>query len=444
MDLALDVLTQESNANLLFDESSDFITGNQLIHQIKKLTLELKPLPSPSVLGIACDHSASTVVKILAATEARHIVVLLPANVSTLEKYSFAQIEYFWPTKGPINSLQIQAKHPLYEKIKQKKVAGLVLFTSSTSGAPKGVVHNLTQLLQSKLQNKKKKINSMIATMSLDHIGGLNTLFSALSVGTCLFFPSNRSPQHLCQLIQDHQIECLPTTPSFLRLLLVADLPLEHLLSSLKLITYGAEPMPEEVLQLIHSRLPKTELKQTFGLSEVGILKTRSASSSSNKFTFQKSTHENYRIHNGFLEIKSENMMLGYLNAPSPITEDGWLQTEDFAIEDPSGIEIKGRANEVISVGGLKIYPIEIENLLLQLPQVSDALAFAKSNPLLGQIVAVKIAVANEYAAEPQDSLRILIKKHCQNFLEKSLIPVSIEFLPEIPLTSRFKKKRTP
>ena len=283
----------------------------------------------------------------------------------------------------------------------------------------------------------------MVAMMSFDHIGGLNTLFSALAGGACLFLPAKRSPQYLSRLIQTHQIECLPTTPSFLRLLLVADLDLGRVLSSLKLITYGAEPMPPEVLHMIHTRLPAAELKQTFGLSEVGILKTRSPSSSSNRFTFQQSERENYRIQNGLLEIKSENMMLGYLNATAPISDDGWLRTDDFAIEDLTGVEIKGRASEAISVGGLKIYPIEIENLLLQLPQVCDAVAFGKSNPLLGQIVAVKVAILKEYAKEPQEELRILIKKHCQTFLEKALVPVSIEFLPEIPLTSRFKKKRS-
>ena len=86
----------------------------------------------------------------------------------------------------------------------------------------------------------------------------------------------------------------------------------------MKVITYGTEPMPENTLLKINSLFPRIKLQQTYGLSEVGILRLKSKDSNS---LWVKIGGEGFetRVSNGLLEIKAKSAMLGYLNAPSPL-----------------------------------------------------------------------------------------------------------------------------
>ena len=94
------------------------------------------------------------------------------------------------------------------------------------------------------------------------------------------------------------------------------------------MVTYGTEAMPESTLKRFHEILPEVKLLQTYGLSEIGIMRSKSLSSDS---LWVKIGGEDFqtRVVDGLLEIKAKSAMLGYLNAPSPFTEDGWFKTGD-------------------------------------------------------------------------------------------------------------------
>ena len=86
---------------------------------------------------------------------------------------------------------------------------------------------------------------------------------------------SERNPDRVCALIEEHGVELLPTSPTFLNLLLLSEATRRHDLSSLKLITYGTEPMPQSTLDAIRRSVPWARVQQTYGLSELGILRRR-------------------------------------------------------------------------------------------------------------------------------------------------------------------------
>jgi acyl-CoA synthetase (AMP-forming)/AMP-acid ligase II len=119
-------------------------------------------------------------------------------------------------------------------------------------------------------------------------------------------------------------VELLPASPTFLNLLLLSKAYEGHDLSALKLITYGAEPMPSTTLAALRAVFPKIELRQTYGLIELGVLRAKSMSSDS---LWVKVGGDGYdlRVVDGILQIKADSAMLGYLNAPSPFTEDGYF-----------------------------------------------------------------------------------------------------------------------
>ena len=128
------------------------------------------------------------------------------------------------------------------------------------------------------------------------------------------------------------------------------------------------------------------KLKQTYGLSELGILPTQSESSVSKWF---KLGGENYQVKiiDNILWIKTNSAMVSYLNAPYPFDDQGWLNTGDVVETKGDYFKILGRQSEIIIVGGLKVFPQEIENILIQIPEINEVTVFGEANAITGNIV---------------------------------------------------------
>jgi len=278
----------------------------------------------------------------------------------------------------------------------------------------------------------------MLVFLLLDHIGGINTLLHGLCHGGTIVTAHERSADAVCMAIEEHRVEVLPTTPTFLRLLLIADAVGRYDLSSLKVITYGTEPMPPSTLAAIREALPWVQFKQTYGLSEVGILPTRSRDSGSVWLKLGDTGFE-HKIVNGVLWIRSPNAMLGYLNASSPFDANGWFNTQDLVEKDGEYIRILGRKSELINVGGEKVHPTEIENVLLQLDNVKDVTVCGQPNPITGEVVAAKIT---PLVQEDSDALKRRVREFCRARLERYKMPAVIEVVMEDQHSVRFKKSR--
>ena len=209
-------------------------------------------------------------------------------------------------------------------------------------------------------------------------------------------------------------------------------------LSSLKIISYGAEPMPKSVLLHLNKLFPNVKLLQTYGLVELGVLRSKSKSNDS---LWVKIGGEGYKVRvvNGMLQIKADSAILGYLNAPSPFTEDGWFITGDKVLQDGDYFKILGRESEIINIGGEKVYPAEVESVLLEINGVKDAIVYGEKNPLIGEIVVANIKV---YELNNNKQFIFLIKKYCRGKLEKYKIPVKINFTQKDLISERFKRRR--
>ena len=131
--------------------------------------------------------------------------------------------------------------------------------------------------------------------------------------------------------------------------------------------------------------------------------------------------------------------MLGYLNASSAFDANGWFNTQDLVEKDGEYIRILGRESELINVGGEKVHPTEIENLLLQLDNVKDVTVRGRSNPITGEIVAAKIT---PLVQEDFDALKRRVREFCSARLERYKIPAVIEVVMEDQHSVRFKKSR--
>jgi len=388
------------------------------------------------------DFSFDAIATLLALVALKTIVIpLTDATFATLgEEFEAVGPRFVVDARGAETSVEERFGPPgnaLYDVLVERGTCGLVLFTSGSSGKPKAVVHDFERLLE-----KFRTPRAGMVTLNFllfDHWGGLNTLFGCLANGRLTVLPESRKPDDILALVERFRIELLPTTPTFLNMVLVSGALDRHDVSSLKLITYGAEPMPASTLARIRDALPAVEFRQTYGMIELGVMRAKSRSAES---LWVKLGGEGYdlRVVDGILQVKAQSAMLGYLNAPSPFTSDGYFITGDRVEQDGEYLRILGRDSDLINVGGQKVYPAEVETVILELPEVADVAVYGERNILTGSIVCADVTPAGEHDS---NALRILIKRHCAAVLQPYMVPVRINFPTASLQTTRLKRRRS-
>ncbi len=399
--------------------------------------LEDNGIPENSIVALRGEFSPSTIGMMLAIIGKGCVYVPVSTAVKEPRKYCGIAEAQFYIDGGRVDKYETVPKHEILTGLIGKKHPGLVLFSSGTTGDPKAAVHDLMPLLE-KYKTRGKKIRSL-AFLLFDHIGGFNTVMYSIANGGMLVTLRNRSPEEVASCIEKYRLELLPTSPSFLNMMLYSHIYKKYDLSSLRIISYGTEPMPESTLNEMHRIFPDVKMKQTYGLSEVGIMRTKSESSDSLWLKVGGDDDHQIKVVDGILYIKSRMSMLGYLNAPSPFDADGWMNTKDRVEQKGEYIRILGRESELINVGGEKVYPAEVESVLLEVPGVKDAVVGKVPNPILGSVVSCRIA-ADDGADLPE--LKKAIQRHCAEKLEKFKRPVRIEFQTDSFNTARFKRLR--
>jgi long-chain acyl-CoA synthetase len=398
-------------------------------------------LPGTAV-SLEADFSPNAIAGMLALVESECIIVPLTASVEA-KKPEFREIAQVEVTvelsKGDqpqFKKRAASANHELLMRLRKARRPGLILFSSGSTGKSKAAVHDFVPLLE-KFAVPRRALRTLTFLL-FDHIGGINTLLYTLSNAGCVVSVQDRTPDVVCEAIERYRVQLLPTSPTFLNLLLLSEAYRRHDLSSLELITYGTEVMPESTLVRFHARFPQVRLSQTYGLSELGILRSKSKSSNS---LWVKVGGEGFetRVVNGMLEIKAKSAMLGYLNAPSPFTEDGWFQTGDSVEVDGEYIRILGRKSEIINVGGEKVYPVEVENVIQSMDGVEEVTVSAEQNFVTGQVVKARVMLRTE---ESLGEFRKRMRTFCQDKLPNFKIPQKVIIVTEGMHGERFKKIR--
>jgi acyl-CoA synthetase (AMP-forming)/AMP-acid ligase II len=132
--------------------------------------------------------------------------------------------------------------------------------------------------------------------------------------------------------------------------------------------------------------------------------------------------------------------MLGYLNLASPFDAEGWFNTGDAVEVDGRLLRILGRVSDLINVGGLKVYPAEVEDTLLALENVLDATVWGQANAVTGQVVAARVSLTL-----PEDAAAFERRLHefCRGRLESYKIPAVVEIVDGAHHGERFKKVRS-
>jgi len=400
----------------------------------------VKPSERIVILG---DYTPEAFALVLAL--ARHNNVVIPLTRESVVELSSALsisgsdwiFEFVsGATQPTLSRHTVEADNPMMRDFIAGGSPGLVFFSSGSTGQPKGILHDLERVASKFIKNRSPVV--AIPFLMFDHFGGFNTILAITSSLGTVVSVAERSVARICGAIQQYRVSLLPTTPSFLNLLMAARAHEAYDLASLRRITYGTEVMPQATLDRLSRALPGVVLQQTYGLSEVGVLSSKSRDDGS---LWMRIGGEGFqtKVVDGILWIKSEYSMVGYLNAPSNFDAEGWFNTQDKVEVDGEYFRILGRVTDLINIGGQKVYPAEIEEVIMTVPNIVDVAVFAESNALLGQIIVARVALAEP---ETVDSLKSRIRVACKASLAAYKVPSKVLIATDPIYTHRHKKNR--
>jgi len=408
--------------------------GNQLKFKdiASQSPIDLSLVKAGDVVAIIGDINPPSILTLLRLIDLAVVVIPLTNDTANEHEYFFESALVDVVIKNGIVSRRTQNKrHALIDALREKGHAGLVLFSTGTTGRPKAILHDLTLFLK-RFETPRPTLRT-INFLLFDHIGGINTLLHTLFNKGVVVAPEARTVDSVLDTCRKHDVEALPTTPTFLRMMLMSGAVPDKVPACLKIITYGTERMDQPTLDELCRLLPSVDFRQTFGMSELGIVRVKSEARDS---LFMKVGGEGVttRVANNVLQIHSESRMLGYLNAPSPFDAEGWYDTKDVVEEKNGCYKVVGRVSDVINVGGLKFMAAEVERVALEYPGVSLVKAFPKQNPITGQHV--------ELTVQPSPGVSIdkdLLMSYMKSKLQRHMVPKRIT-MEAINVGHRFKK----
>lgn len=393
------------------------------------------------VAAIAGSATAEACALLLALVLHGRVAAPLPAGGEDRQRYldiaCAAAVAELGGAGGWVWSQLNPGRRPeLLRRLGERQGGGIIVFSSGTTGQAKAGLFDFATLCE-RYRAPRQGWRTLLF-LQLDHLGGLHTMLHTLAHGGTLVIAGERSPDAVCRAVETHRVELLPATPTFLRMLVLSDAWRRHDLSSLRLVTYGTEPMPAATLAALTARFPGVRFKQTYGLSELGVLPSRSKAPGSLWIELGGVGCET-RVVDNVLWVRYDTAMLGYLNAPSPFDADGWYNTDDAVETDGRYLRILGRTSDLINVGGQKVYPAEVENVLLEMANVREATVWGRTSPVTGQIVAARLTLT---LPEEIDALEARLHRFCRGRLAPHKVPLHVEIAEGAHHGRRFKKVR--
>jgi acyl-CoA synthetase (AMP-forming)/AMP-acid ligase II len=393
---------------------------------------DLSAIKPGDVVALIGDFNPPDILTLLRLIDLGAVVVPLTVETTNDHEYFFESAHVdFVLQNGTVLKRPVPEEHALLTELRLRGHAGLVLFSTGTTGRPKAILHDLTLFLK-RFETPRPAMRT-VNFLLFDHIGGINTLFHTLFNKGIVVAPESRTIDSILTTCGRCGVEVLPTTPTFLRMMLMSGAVPARVPSCVKIVSYGTERMDQPTLDELCRLLPKVDFRQTFGMSELGILRCKSESRDS---LFMKIGGEGVetRIVDRILEIRSESRMLGYLNAPSPFDAEGWYNTKDVVEVKGDFIKVVGRVGDVVNVGGLKFMASEVERVALDYPGVALVKAYPRANPITGQHLELSAQPAAEGALD-KDAFLAFLKSR----LQPHMVPRRIR-IEAVAVGHRFKK----
>lgn len=303
-----------------------------------------------------------------------------------------------------------------------------LLTTSGTTGTPKVVAHTLQSLTRSlRIDETYKKQIRWGLIYDFSRFAGMQVVLQSILSGSTLVVPDfGVGIGEKIAAFVDHGVTHLSTTPTMWRKILMT--PSSNKLKP-KQITLGGEIADQAILSALENKYHDARITHIFASTEagVGFSVTDCKAGFPVYFIETPPAGITLKVENDLLHIKNMEVKSEYLFDRGTISKDGWVNTGDRVKVEGERVFFLGRESGLINVGGEKVYPEEVENALLSLSDVLEAKVYAKSNPIMGALIAADIVLREEVhdpKAEKQRITKLLSTK-----LEKNKIPALMRFV---------------
>lgn len=311
----------------------------------------------------------------------------------------------------------------------QQSKSEITIFTSGTTGQPKKVIHSISTLTRSVRLGAKYAGQVWAYAYNPTHMAGLQVFFQAFENQNTLVNVFGKSREEVYLQIQDKQITHISATPTFYRLLL----PFEKSYESVVRVTLGGEKSDQHLYDAIGQIFPNARINNVYASTEAGSL----FAAKGDCFQIPETIRDKFKVVDD--ELLIHKSLLG--------SSDSFQFTKDFYhsgdliewVDKEAGLfRFKSRKNELINVGGYKVNPGEVENAIMALEGVRQALVYGKTNSILGNVLCADVQLEEGYSLAELD-----IKKILASQLQDFKIPRRIKFVDEMMLTRTGKLKRS-
>lgn len=311
----------------------------------------------------------------------------------------------------------------------------VVIFTSGTTGEPKGALHTWRSLSAGIKVESKFAGTRWLVTYGLTRFAGLQVFLHSFLNGGCLVVPCSNAIDDLARLIEQQEVENVSGTPTFWRKLLTA-LPSGTLKKlPLKQITLGGEIAGQTILNTLRAAFPEAQITHIYASTEAGVCFSVRDGKEGFPLDYLNRSNDRvaFQINDGELFIRSRRAMAGYVGHES---SEEWLPSSDLVEVRGERVYFLGRKSDIINVGGSKVYPAEVEEEIKRVPGVLNVRVSGQRSSFAGQLVRAEI-VAAENVGKPE--LKMAILKWCAETLAAYKRPRLIEFVEALPETESRK-----
>ena len=309
--------------------------------------------------------------------------------------------------------------------------ATLLCMTTGTTGAPKAARHLWSRVLLTTRRIRPVDDQMWLLAYGLNQFGGLQILIHVVAAQTTLAAAETFQPRDGLAAMRRWGVTHASGTPTFWRFLLIELESDGGEVPPLRQITMGGEAVPPALLQRVGDRFPTARVSQIYGANEFGQnVSVRDGVAGLPATMLQEGGDVVFKVVDGELWVKSRAAMIGYYGQ-EPIDAEAWRATGDLVEIVGDRIEFRGRASEVINVGGVKVHPLPVEDRIGRIPGVALVRVFGRPNAMVGAIVAVEVVAA---AGTDHDELDAEIRRVCAD-LPPASRPRNIRFVETMSTT---------
>lgn len=349
---------------------------------------------------------------------------------------------------------------PLPASLESDSSLASIIYTSGTTGAPKGVMLSHRNLVSNVLAVadylRLTSADRVLHALPFHYSYGNSVLHTHLAVGaTVLIEPGLAYPHRVLERMARERASGFSGVPASFAVLLARAQLDAYPLHSLRYLTQAGGPMSPADIQRVRGLLPQADFFAMYGQTEatarltylppqrvldkpgsagVAIADTeiRIVDDEANPLPAGRAGH---------VCARGPGVMLGYWNDPEAtrrVLRDGWLWTGDVGYLDADGfLYLQGRSSDFIKTGAHRISPREIEEVLLSLGEVSEAVAAGVPDPLLGEVIKVWLVMRPGASLSARQVLA-----HCRHRLPLYKVPRQVVFIDAIPKTASGKVRR--